>query len=87
MSVRRRILYDSENRLWDLLSESMGEEWATAQRAAFGLDGEALRESAMGALRLYVFAAREVAGVLDTRQRGVVERAVEVVGEVLGQAG
>jgi hypothetical protein len=87
MSVRRRILYDSENVLWNLVSEAMGEDWARAQRAAFGLDGETLLASAKGALRLYVLATNEVRGLLDARQKGVVERAVEVAEEVLGRSG
>ena len=30
LAVHRRILYGSENRLWDLVAEAMGEEWRLA---------------------------------------------------------
>lgn len=40
MSVQRRILYDSENVLWDLVAEAMGEPWASTQRSALGTGGE-----------------------------------------------
>jgi hypothetical protein len=39
--VHRRILYGSENHLWDLVSCAMGEEWHELQFATLGLGGEA----------------------------------------------
>jgi hypothetical protein len=87
MSVRRRILYDSENRLWELVSEAMGEEWTGAQRAAFALSGETLQESSRAALRLYALAAGEVGGLLNERQHAVVGRAGEVSREILDGTG
>ena len=41
LAVHRRVLYGSENRLWDLVSEAMGEEWSRTQSAALGLGGRA----------------------------------------------
>ena len=34
LAVHRRILYGSENRLWDLAADVMGEEWRLTQSAA-----------------------------------------------------
>jgi hypothetical protein len=83
MSVHRRILYDTENALWDLVSRAMGAEWTAAQEAAFGLRGESLSESLRAALQLYLIAAGEAAPLLDDRQRRVVARALVVAREVI----
>jgi hypothetical protein len=77
----RRILYGSENRLWDVVAEAMGEPWASAQRAALALDGASSEESARAALRLYVIAAAEVRPVLSAQQRRVVDHAVAIARE------
>ena len=84
MSVHRRLLYDSENDLVDLVSSALGEPWASTQRAALGLSTEAPRESAAAALRLYELASIEVARLLDDRQRAVVEPAVSAARAVAG---
>lgn len=78
LSVRRRILYDSENALWSLVTKEMGEPWASEQAAALALSAEPLEVSSRAALRLYVIAASEVASLLDARQRLVVDHAVEL---------
>lgn len=75
LAVHRRILYGSENRLWDLVAGAMGEGWSRTQSAALGLGGETFEPTCAAALRLYVFAAEEVAPLLDGRQGKVVERA------------
>ena len=75
LAVHRRILYGSENRLWDLVSDAMGEGWREAQSAALGLDGENLEQTCAAAMRLYGIAAEEVAHLLDERQKEVVGRA------------
>ena len=75
LSVHRRILYDTENVLWDLVAEAEGEHWRAAQSAAFALDGEPLAVAASAALALYVHAADATAVLLDERQRAVVEHA------------
>ena len=72
LAVHRRILYGSENRLWDLVPEAMGEEWRVAQSAALGLNGEPFEETCRAALRLYDLAVAEAHALLDERQRGVV---------------
>ena len=43
MAVRRRILCGTENVLWDLVCERMGEPWSSAQKRALGLRGESVR--------------------------------------------
>ncbi len=75
LAVHHRILYGSENRMWRLVSEAMGEEWARAQSAALGLDGEPFHETCRAAMELYVIAANEVRALLDKRQRKVVAQA------------
>lgn len=76
MAVHRRILYGSENRLWDLVSDEMGERWGLTQSAALGLDGEPFGATCRAALGLYGLAADEVHRLFDARQRGVVEHAL-----------
>ena len=75
LAVHRRVLYGSENRLWDLVADTMGEEWGLAQSAAFGLDGEPFGETCRAALELYGLAAVETRSLLDERQRRVVRHA------------
>jgi len=75
LAVHRRILYASENRLWDVVAIEMGEAWNTAQRAALGLGGENFGETCGASLKLFVMAAQEVRPLLDGRQSAVVERA------------
>lgn len=82
LAVHRRILYGSENRLWDLVSDAMGERWRRAQDAALGLGGEALTETGGAALRLYGLAAEEVGDLFDGRQDGVVRHARELAGSL-----
>jgi hypothetical protein len=75
LAVHRRILYGSENRVWDLVADAMGEGWSRTQSAALGLGGESLEQTCGAALGLYGLAAEEVAPLLDGRQREVVDRA------------
>lgn len=78
LAVHRRILYGSENRLWDLVSAAMGEGWREAQSAALGLGGESLERTCAASLRLYGLAAGEVAPLFSGRQAAVVRGAYEV---------
>ncbi|MDP8901718.1 MAG: nucleotidyltransferase domain-containing protein [Actinomycetota bacterium] len=75
LAVHRRILYGSENRLWDLVAEAMGEGWHQAQFAALGLNGEPFEETCRAALGVYGLAADEAQSLLDERQRRVVRHA------------
>ena len=80
LAVHRRILYGSENRLWDLVADARGEEWRLAQSAILGLNGEQFEETCQAALRLYDLAAAETHSLLDERQRGVARYARELSG-------
>ena len=75
LAVHRRILYGSENRLWDLVADAVGGEWRVAQTAALGLNGEPLEETCRAALELYGLAVDNVYQLLDERQRDVANHA------------
>jgi hypothetical protein len=76
IAVHRRILFGSENQLWQLVSEAMGLAWQEAQAAAFGIDGENIDSSCRAAQRLFGLAAAEVRPLLDARQTDVVDHAL-----------
>ncbi len=80
LAVHRRILHGSENRLWDLVSDAMGEEWGRMQSAALGLGDESFEETCRAALGLYGLAANEVHHLFDGRQERVVRHARELGG-------
>jgi hypothetical protein len=75
LAVHGRTLYGSENRLWDLVAEAMGEGWRLAQSAALGLNGEPFEETCRAALKLYGLAVDNVYRLLDERQQSVANHA------------
>lgn len=77
MAVHKRILYDSENDLWDLVADRMGVEWSKNQSAALGLTERPFDEGCDGALALYVTACEEVSDLFDARQKVVVGHACD----------
>jgi hypothetical protein len=77
LALHRRILYPSENRLWQLVAAELGPEWSRAQLSALGLAGDTAKVSARSALRLFALAVEDVRELLDERQRAVVEHALE----------
>jgi hypothetical protein len=79
LAVHFRLLYDSENVLWDLVAAKMGEDWSIVQNQAFSAHSGHFVASCHAALTLYVLAAREVHALLDARQRSVVEYACDLV--------
>lgn len=81
MSVHLRLLYDSENRLWDLVSDQLGEPWRNEQAQAFGFAGEQFEASCQAALRLYALACRVAWDCFDARQRMVIEHAIALFQE------
>lgn len=85
LAVHHRILYETENVLWDVVAARMGEEWAGTQEAALGVNDVSFEETCQAALRLYVLAAEAVMHLLDGRQRPVVEHACRLAKE--GQRG
>ncbi|MPZ63592.1 MAG: hypothetical protein GEU93_20415 [Propionibacteriales bacterium] len=87
MAVHRRILYGSENRLWELVATCEGSDWAAAQDQALGIDGAPSHaDQCRAALRLYSMAAERVQGLLDRRQDEVVTKALEVIEQSLGES-
>ncbi len=85
LAVHRRIIYDSENQIWDLVSEAMGTTWARVQSKALGLGGESYAETCDASLELYALAAVTVQRLLNERQYGVVAHACELAGWPLAE--
>lgn len=76
MAVHHRLLYETENRLWHLVAQAIGEEWAEAHSEALGL---ALREDAdRAALLLFKLAVDQVRPLLTPSQAEVVDLALRV---------
>jgi predicted nucleotidyltransferase len=82
LSVHRRILYDSETRLWDAVADTLGAEWRACQTATLGFGGQSLAGSLAAALRLYEMAADELRPVFAADQLAVVAKTLERLGEV-----
>jgi hypothetical protein len=78
IAEHRRILFATDNVLWDLVAESMGEPWASAQARAFSEHGESLEDSCRAALELYRLAAADVRPLLGRHQREVVDAACDL---------
>jgi hypothetical protein len=83
LAVHRRILYDTENQLWDLVSTRMGTNWSEIQSAALGEGGQGFEDTCKAALELYAMTAREVDHLLDRRQLQVVSHACKIAGHPL----
>jgi hypothetical protein len=83
LAVHHRILYDTENQLWDLVSSRMGMKWAQIQRAALGEGGQNFEDTCKAALQLFVLAAQEVKHLLNKRQCKVVAHACEIAQQLL----
>jgi len=78
LAVHHRILYDTENQLWSLVSTRMGTKWAQLQSIALGEDNQSFENTCKAALQLYVIVAREVKHLLDQRQYPVVTHACKI---------
>jgi predicted nucleotidyltransferase len=78
MSVHRRLLYDSERRLWDVVAGAVGSEWIRHQAAASAPGDVALAASAASALALYRITATEASSVLRDEQRDVVKHTLSL---------
>jgi len=85
LAVHSRILYGSENRLWDLVGDSMGREWKNLQARAFGEGKVDFAESCKAALGLYAIAARYVLPLCNKQQTAVVEYACELSARYLDE--
>jgi hypothetical protein len=83
LAVHHRILYDTENQLWDLVSTRMGAEWAQLQSVALGEGNQSFKDTCNAALQLYAIVAQEVRPMLNRRQYQVVAHACELAGHSL----
>ncbi len=83
LAVHNRILYDTENQLWDLVSTRMGTKWARLQSAALGEGSQSFEDTCEAALQLFALAAQEVKHLLNQRQYQVVAHACEIAGHSL----
>lgn len=78
LAVHHRILYDTENQLWKLVSTRMGTEWARLQSIALGEGNQNFEDTYKAALQLYAIVAQEVRHLLNRRQYQVVAHACEI---------
>jgi hypothetical protein len=78
--VHERILYDTENQLWTLVSARMGAKWAKLQSIALGEGNQSFEESCKAALQMFALVAQEVKHLLNRRQYLVVAHACEIAG-------
>lgn len=79
MAVHHRLLYDTENRLWHLVAQAMGEGWTSAQATVLGVTpGE---DADRAALTLFRLAVGEVRPLLSPSQTEVADLALRFVAE------
>jgi len=83
LAVHCRILYDTENRLWNLVSTKMGTEWTQLQSIALGEGNQNFEDTCKAALQLYAITAQEVRHLLNQRQYRVVAHACDIAGHPL----
>ena len=77
MAVQHRVLYDSENHLWRMVSEAGGEQWAAVHAGALRLgDGRTADDADRSALALYALAVESIAHLLSDEQQAVVDVAL-----------
>jgi hypothetical protein len=77
LAVHHRILYGTENVLWDMVGERMGSDWRDVQAAALGTGGESLEAGCAAAVELFRLAASSIWDLLDEPQRAVVTHALQ----------
>nr|WP_277605700.1 nucleotidyltransferase domain-containing protein [Glycomyces sp. L485] len=70
-----RILYRTENELWNLVCDTEGPDWTEAWDAATGTAPTDLDTSCRAGLKLYLIAADRLEAVFDEHQRPVVATA------------
>jgi hypothetical protein len=80
LAVHHRILYDTENQLWNLVSKKMGKKWARIQNVALQESRRSFKETCKAALQLYALTAQEVKDLLNKQQYEVVSHACEIAG-------
>ncbi len=80
LSVHLRIIYDSENAVWDTVADRMGSPWGTLQAASLSIADEPFDTSFRATMELYALAVRTVVHDSDERQLGVVVPTCEILG-------
>ena len=78
LAVHYRILFDTENQLWNLVSAKMGAEWEQLQSAALGEGNQNFEETCKAALQLYAKTADIVRHLLNPQQYEVVRHACQI---------
>jgi hypothetical protein len=82
VSVHHRLLYGSENLLWDQVADAMGAEWRRTHEAALSVHGESFNQSCEAALDLFRLAFDTVRHLLDEGQIAVARHALSVIHEI-----
>jgi predicted nucleotidyltransferase len=79
MAVHRRILWSTDEDLWERVGSRVGGAWQTAQRAALGVPRGGVVESGRAALELYRCTATAVRRTLNPGQVGAVANVVTLI--------
>jgi hypothetical protein len=86
MAIQRRMLYGSENRLWDMVAEQEGEPWASAQAKALAVEPCTFEEGCLAALELYLLYVGAVNTLVDDAvQRDVIDGACALARSAIGR--
>lgn len=78
LAVHLRLLYETENGLWERVAETLGPVWKKAQAAAFVDAGQPFLRSCRGALNLFLLATNEIGPLLSYEQQDVIDNACRV---------
>jgi hypothetical protein len=81
LAIHRRMLWDSENALWERVGRRMGGAWAKAQRRALLGEAAGFEASCVAGLALYARTVDAVRDVLAPEQAAIARHACEVAGE------
>lgn len=81
LGVHHRLLYGSENLLWDQVGEAIGAEWRRTHAASLSIGGESLEESCAAALHLFRLAFDAVRHLFDERQLAVARHVLALVAD------
>jgi len=80
LSVHKRIAYESENDLWDLVADAMGGRYGELQRKSLAQDEITLKDSLGAVMQLFAIGAAETQDLLNEEQHAVVARACGLAG-------
>lgn len=79
LSVHKRILYQSENVLWDRVAMAMDERWRVAQHASLGLGGESFWTTCRASLTLFTLAVEEIRPLMSAEEEHVCSHALALI--------